>query len=282
VPSLAIVTCIDRPEPDPDEELLLAAVADAGFTAMTPAWDDPSVDWRQFDLAVIHSTWNYYRYETAFRQWVETVNEATRLWNPSSLVLRTMDKSYLKKLERQGIPVVPTRFVGESAELQNIVDGCGWNEFVIKPTVSASSFMTKRFRRSEMENAVCFTEELQRTHRAMVQRYLPFVAKGGEISLIHIDRQLTHGVVKHPRFAGDDESVSEAMSPTKDQADLAALVIGTITEPWLYARIDLMEVSEGHWVLSELEVIEPSLFFLQFPPALARFVKALESRIASQ
>ena len=36
-----------------------------------------------------------------------------------------------------------------------------------------------------------------------------------------------------------------------------------------------MEKEAGHWVLSELEVIEPSLFFVQHPPALARFVDAL-------
>jgi hypothetical protein len=51
--------------------------------------------------------------------------------------------------------------------------------------------------------------------------------------------------------------------------------MATLTEPVLYARVDLMEGEPGEWLLSELELAEPSLFFVQHPEALSRFVAAL-------
>ena len=42
-----------------------------------------------------------------------------------------------------------------------------------------------------------------------------------------------------------------------------------------YARLDLIEGDDGRALVSELELIEPSLFLLQYPPALARMVTAL-------
>lgn len=42
---LRIATCRSLPEPDPDEELLLAALARHGMRARMAAWHDPAEDW---------------------------------------------------------------------------------------------------------------------------------------------------------------------------------------------------------------------------------------------
>ena len=41
--SVALVTCLELPEPDPDEELLLGALRKAGMHAELLAWDDPQM-----------------------------------------------------------------------------------------------------------------------------------------------------------------------------------------------------------------------------------------------
>ncbi len=46
----------------------------------------------------------------------------------------------------------------------------------------------------------------------------------------------------------------------------------------LYARVDLARDDEGRPLLMELELVEPSLFLLQHPPALERLVRAIEAR----
>ena len=43
----------------------------------------------------------------------------------------------------------------------------------------------------------------------------------------------------------------------------------------LYARLDLIPADDGKPLISELELIEPSLFLVQHPPALERLVEGI-------
>ncbi len=280
MPIVALVTCFNIPEPDPDESILIDACKAAGLQVELVPWEDRKVEWERFDLVVLRSTWNYYEDEIGFRSWIEEVSARTSLWNGKDLVLWNLDKHYLSELSGLGISTVPTRYIDLAEGLGQILDDEGWDDFVVKPTVSAGSFMTQRFSRNELSEAEAFVASIQKTHSAMVQKYMSCVADGGEVALIHIDGELTHGLVKHPRFDGDDESVSEAIVPSCEQAAMAKLVMGAVSEPWLYGRIDLMLADDGHWLLSELELVEPSLFFRQSKFALDRFVSALVRLVA--
>lgn len=276
VPSIALVTCVDLPEPDPDAELLLDACLRAGIEAEYVPWDDPAIVWSRYACAVLHSTWNYYQDPERFRDWARNVSSATRLLNPRELIEWNIDKRYLKAIQDRGIPIVPTRIVGRAQELEETVEPEGWTKFVVKPLISASSYMTKAFSAEEIDEATEFAEGFK-GRPFMVQTFMHSVGDGGEVALVHIDGELTHGVIKRPRFHEGEESVSGAVAPTPEQAAAAKRVIAEITYPWLYARVDLMADDDGRWLLSELELIEPSLFFLQHPPALERFVSALKA-----
>jgi hypothetical protein len=116
----------------------------------------------------------------------------------------------------------------------------------------------------------------------LVQRYAPAVETSGERALVWIDGELTHAVRKSPRFAGEDESVSGALPIAPDEAALAhgllaGLPAGLATQ-LLYARIDVVRGADGP-ELMELELIEPSLFLVQHPPALTRLADALARRL---
>jgi hypothetical protein len=50
-------------------------------------------------------------------------------------------------------------------------------------------------------------------------------------------------------------------------------------DPLLYARCDLMRDNDGKWVLGELEIIEPSLFFRHYPPASDAFAQAVHNSL---
>ena len=57
----------------------------------------------------------------------------------------------------------------------------------------------------------------------------------------------------HDRSAKlDDEGLKECFK---------ALAAVPFKDPLLYARVDLLRDNEGKWVLTELELVEPSLFF---------------------
>jgi len=269
---IGLITCRELPEPDPDEDLLLAALRSAGVHASLVAWDgggEPA----DFDLCCLRSCWNYHRRPDAFLDWVAATARETRLVNPEPVVRWNLHKRYLAELEARGTPIVPTAFLarGERASLAATAAARGWTDVVVKPAISAGSFRTRRFGDPADAAAQRFLDELVRSHDAMVQPTF----EGEERAVVWIAGELTHAVAKSPRFAGEEERVSGALPVAADEADLAARVLALAPPGLLYARIDTMRTSAGALHLSELELIEPSLFLLQSPAALDRFVAAL-------
>jgi O-ureido-D-serine cyclo-ligase len=101
-----------------------------------------------------------------------------------------------------------------------------------------------------------------------------------------IDGEITHAVRKSPRFAGGVERVDPV---PLDETDVAfaksALEVARArsTEPLelLYGRVDVARDEQDRPMLMELELVEPSLFFVHAPHALERFCGAIERILAS-
>ena len=274
---IAIVTCRVLPEPDTDQEPLLEACVRAGVSARMVPWDDESVDWSQFGAAVLRSCWNYYEYPEPFRNWILETSTKTKLVNSAETLLWNLEKTYLLELANKGIAIVPTRILDGASTLERIVSQEGWQKFVVKPVISAASFQTQHFTADQVELANSFVAKIMETREVMVQPFISSVTNGGEVSLVHIAGELTHAIVKQPRFDGGEEDVSSAFQPDASLAKIAAQVLAAADQPWIYARVDLMRGDDGEWLLSELEMLEPSLFLSLHPPALEKFASALAS-----
>jgi hypothetical protein len=272
--NLRIATCATLPEPDEDEAPLVAALAARGVTARLAAWDDPAENWDEPVPTVIRSTWNYIHRLPDFLAWVDRAAAAAPLWNPPDIVRGNAHKSYLAELEARGCPVVPTRFFhrGEPADVAAV----GFDDLVVKPTVSASSFRTQRFRgKEQLAAAQAHLDALLVDRDAMVQRYVPSVEGYGERACVFIDGELTHCVRKTPRFSGHDETVGEALPIAADERAAARAALAPFADRLLYGRVDLARGEDGvPWVM-ELELIEPSLYIARHPPARERLVAAL-------
>ncbi len=279
---VALVSCVTLPEPDPDEQPLLDALSSAGLKARVLAWDDPTVDWSRARLAVLRSSWNYPWMVDEFLSWATVTSALTDLWNPLELVRWNLHKRYLVELERHGVPVTPTVVVERGAEhsLASVLDERDWVEAVVKPAVSAGSFRTIKVDRASRGAGEDHFRSLVAERDVLIQPYLNSVEEYGERALVWIDGELTHSVRKQPRFAGEDESVSTVMPITGAERRLARLAIEVIDGTPLYARIDAAPGPDGDPIVMELEMIEPSLFFLQCPAALDRFVGAIRDRSA--
>lgn len=288
---VAIVTCDILPEPDPDESPLLEALRGAGADAHLLAWDaqpgsEKHADPSAFDCCILRSTWNYYRRPEEFLAWIDACAARTTLLNPASAVRWSLDKRYLRDLERAGLPIVPTEFVnkGAPASVREIMRGRGWGQVVIKPCVSASSFMTRRFTPDQSDDAQRFLDELLLERDAMLQPFMRAVDTSGERSIIRIGSgggEVTHAIRKSPRFAGQDERVSGSLPVTGDEHNLFARVLAALpfdADHLLYARLDLMPDDAGAARISELELIEPSLFLVQEPRALELLARTIADR----
>ncbi|MER5404070.1 hypothetical protein [Streptomyces sp. NPDC002769] len=287
-PRIALATY--RPEEgttsaDRDLPVLKGALEDAGAPAEIAYWDDPAVDWADFDLVVIRSTWDYSWRVAEFVVWAERVAKLTRLANPAAVVRWNTDKRYVGELAAAGVATVPTRYLapGDPADLP------GDHEYVVKPTSGAGARLAARYRPEERETAL---RQLARMHEqgltAMVQPYLRGVDTSGERALQFFGGRFLHaarkGAVLEPGTAYDADKVPhprlEAWQPTAAELALAeralaAVPSGTDGDALLYARVDVVDGDDGEPCVMELELVEPNLFLWLHPESVPVVAEAI-------
>ncbi len=278
---IGVVTCRNLPEPDPDAAPLQAALEARGHVAVMTAWDDPDAP-TDVDLYAVRSTWNYYEAPEAFVEWCRNAAARKPFLNPPDVIAANIDKRYLLELEGRGLPIVPTRHfdVRTSCDVVAAMHDAGWNEVVIKPAISAGSWKTRLFAGEELAAAQRFFDELVAERAVLLQRCMPGFDDPGERSLIWIDGSWTHAIRKRPRFAGQDEQVLPHGEPTARELEIANGALSGLTDRILYARVDLVpdDLSDDV-VISEVELIEPSLFFDHSAAALERYIDGLERHL---
>ena len=281
---VALVSCVDMPEPDVDRELLADGLVAAGVDACWVQWNDGAAEdaWRGFDLAVLRATWDYHLAVDRFLGWVDAVSAVTTLLNPADIVRANAHKGYLTELAARGVPTVPTALVRprRAGRLADLTATRGWRDVVVKPAVSGGSHLTLRVAADDPRGEAHLAAVLA-TGDALVQPYLAGVEGDGERALVWIDGAFTHAVRKAPRFIGDDESVTGPLPIADDERAVATAALAPLASRLLYARVDLCRDDAGQPRVMELELIEPSLFLLQHPPALERLVAAIARRVTA-
>jgi glutathione synthase/RimK-type ligase-like ATP-grasp enzyme len=272
-----IATCAELPEPDDDQPVLAAALATAGLAAALVGWDDPTADWDAAIPTVLRSTWNYPLAPAAFLAWLDRAAAAAPVINPPDVVRDNLHKRYLLALAARGVPVVPTTLVerGASCELAAI----DAPSIVIKPEIGAASLATRRFAPDDPA-AQAHLASITAHGAALVQPYLASVDSHGERALVWIDGELSHAIRKTPRFSGDHERVTGPVAIGGDERAVAEAALAPFADRILYGRVDLARDASGQPVVLELELIEPSLYFVQLPAAADRFVAALRRWLA--
>lgn len=302
---LALATCAELPELDPDDVPLRAALEARGIATDVVVWDDPTIDWGTYQHVLIRSTWDYTQRPLRFTQWTKQVEASSVLLNPAPVVAWNVDKTYLRDLEERGIATVPTIWLDPARKFDSRAIHTrfpAFGDFVVKPTVSAGSRDTGRYRADETpqrSQAITHAKNLLGVGRwVMIQRYLTQVDSAGETALVFVEGEFSHAVRKGPLLQGpyregDHDGAlyrEEVMTPrdaSPAELDLAHRVVALLPEllgldgPLLYARVDLIPDDEGNPVLLELELTEPSLFFAHAPGAVDRFADAVAARVAA-
>lgn len=288
-PLVALATCRDLPELDPDEQLLLAPLAAAGVAATVAVWDDPDADWTRFDLVVIRSTWDYIERRDAFVDWARSVE---RLANPADVIAWNTDKRYLRELAAAGLPVVDTAWIEPGDEFALPHTG----EVVLKPAISAGSLDTGRYdlgRADHQRLAVAHVERLLDAGRTvMVQPYLAAVDVDGERALLVVGGAYSHSVSKGAMLTGPAETTAElyraeTIMPRTATDGEVALALSTLaavpggSDRLLYARVDLIDDADGTPRVLEVELTEPSMFMGQAPGSAERFAAAIAAAARS-
>lgn len=292
---LALVTAIAATDTDEDMPPLLDACVRAGIDTRVLAWDDATVSWGRFDMVLLRSTWDYTERLPEFMAWCTRVDRVSRLLNPLPVLRWNTDKHYQADLAALGVPVVPTVFLEPDAEplpaLEAfLADHGDAPEYVVKPTVSAGSRDTQRYAHSQGFAAANHIARLLDEGRSvMLQPYLASVDEVGETALIFLGGEFSHAVRKGPLLRPDTCSTdalfaAEAISPRiadDDERIVAEIALSAMaqqlqmTAPLIYARVDLIRGENQAPQLLELELTEPSLFFMHAPDTVDRFANML-------
>ncbi|MET8123622.1 hypothetical protein [Micromonospora sp. NPDC005189] len=272
-PRVALVTCAELVDLDPDDRLVVAPLTARGVAVETAIWDDPDVDWSSYDLVVLRSPWDYALRRDEFVAWAATV---PALVNPADVVRWNTDKRYLAELSAAEVPTVPTSWVepGESWQLP-----AETGEYVLKPAVSAGSQDTGRYDMADPEHRDLAEAHVRRLSDAgrvtMVQPYLGAVDTEGETALLFMagpdGLAFSHAIRKGPILTGPDlgpdgllkSGEITARTARPEQLAVAEKTLAAVpggTRRLLYARVDLIPGPDGEPVLVELELTEPSLF----------------------
>ncbi len=282
-PRIAIATCIDYDDLKVDDGLLREALAAKGFESKSVIWGREGRDLDGFDACLVRSTWDYHERHAEFLAWARGVEAAMPLWNDAETIAWNSDKRYLRELAAAGVRTVPTVWVerGERIDLEEVLQGEGWDEAVVKPVVDLGARNLQRARAGERSSAL---ETVLQRQGAMVQPFLPSLQDQGELSLICIEGQFSHAVRKRPA-PGDFRVQSlwggtfAAAEPEAAHLEIAERTLSHVAATPLYARVDLVNDLDGEPCLIELELIEPNLYLTQHAPAAGTLVDAVVARL---
>lgn len=263
----------------------LRAALEPGETVAEIDWRAPIAAFAGFDLALIGTSWDYQDNREAFLARLEEIAAlGIAVCNAPEVVRWNIDKGYLAQLATRGVATIPTLLIDNPGrgEILAALDHFGCDRVIAKRRVGAGAEGQFDFTRDALPSP-----EWQMGHAALVQPFLPSVVDEGEHSVIFIDGQFSHALIKRPAagdyrvqslYGGWDTAVDPAPA---DLAAAQAVLAGLPFPAPLYARIDLVRGADGTLLLMEAELIEPFLYPLQGPELGPRLLAGVRRRLTA-
>jgi glutathione synthase/RimK-type ligase-like ATP-grasp enzyme len=263
------------------DQMLFEPLKEQGWLVEEVSWRKPDVDWNNYDVVVIRTTWDYQDDVEGFMACLRRIEASSaQLQNSLKIVEWNISKRYLKDLQNQGINIVPTLWFDSFSlpELQTGFTHFDTPQIVIKPLVSANADHTYRL---TPEDLIAQADELKTVfaHREfMLQPFLTGIVDEGEYSLFYFAGHYSHSILKQPS-SGDFRVQEEhggslsSVQPCEEMLTTARHCLAALPADVLYARVDLVR-HKNEFAVIEIELIEPSLYFNMDPESPQRFVDA--------
>jgi len=257
-----------------EDQLLQTALEDKGLKVCKKDWADSNFDWTTTKYAIFRTTWDYFDRFEEFFDWLEKTKNKTTFINSAEIILWNIDKHYLQDLAKNNINIAPTLFVekGDEITLHQLFEKTKWREVVIKPAISGVALHTYRITPSNCSEFEDLFQQLIQKECMLFQEFLENIISNGEISLIMIGGKFTHAVKKIAkkgdfRVQDDHGGKVEKYTPNKEEITFAENCLKASPYTPVYARVDIVYDNNNQPSLSELELIEPELWFRNYPKA---------------
>ena len=270
-----------------DADLAFEPLAELGWHAEWLPWQQPGVDWAQFDAVYTAATWDYPELPQQFLEVLEAIDRSSALLvNPLELARWNIPKTYLRDLDQAGVRIVPSSFHDRYSDdvLLPAFDRFVSEQIIVKPVIGANAQDTFLLSKDDFEDRL---EQLRRTFAErpfIVQPYLSNVAEEGEYSLFWIGDAFSHAILKVPKqsdFRVQEEHGASILATelTGELLESAHRALSVVPGDPLYARCDFVRNADGELCVMELELIEPSLYLRMHESAPTRFAAAFDAYI---
>ncbi len=283
---IALLTCATWPGMQ-EKERAIAQEFSPHIQADVVVWNDPDVNFSGYQCLIFRTIWDYFEHPEAFAAWLEKIAALEiRTINPIDAIRRNQHKFYLKQLQELGVDIIPTIFIEKNSgtDLATQIPA-HWQKLIIKPAVSGGAYLTRLFDRTEITSVVAEYTPIAETRDLLLQPFMPEIQEQGELSLLFFGGEFSHAVLKKP-VAGDFRVQSQfggnyrAIEVSEDLTTMAAKIIAAFGGDLVYARVDGI-IAGGQFLLMELELIEPDLYFDYAKGAKVRYIAALEAALAA-
>lgn len=257
------------------EDLALKnALENLNLEAEIISWENKNINYYNYDCLILKSVWGYQKKYYEFKKWLEYLkNNNIDLFNSVDMIIDNIRKDIqFGILDKYNIPHVPTIFQKEKIDKSKIGE-----KQVIKPIISGSGFNTFKSDNIDLE---IYNKIMQEEDNGIIIQ--PFIEeiKNGEYSIIFIDGENTHNMVRYPGIFTEKIKPYEIKTVPQKVLNLAYRV-KNIPEyaGALYMRVDI--VNDNDPLIMEVELAEPDLLTrnLESNEPIKKLSKAIKRRL---
>ena len=269
-----------------EDQLLKKELENYNLKVCKKDWADPVFDWSNTKFAIFRTTWDYFERFKDFFSWLEKTKNKTEFINSSDIIKWKIDKHYLIDLEKKGVNIASTIFVekDDKISLKTLFEKTKWKKAVIKPAISGAARHTYLIDFDNYEEYEELFQKLINEECMLFQVFLSDIKIFGEISLILIDGEYTHAVRKIAkkgdfRVQDDHGGIVTPHTATISEIEFAEKCIKNCPYNPLYARVDIVYDNNKKLSLSELELIEPELWFRKNRKSVKKIANVIFKKI---
>ncbi|MEQ6120270.1 hypothetical protein [Reichenbachiella sp. MALMAid0571] len=270
-----------------EDQLVADALTTKGLRVWRTNWDNPDFDWSTTRYILFRTTWDYFNRFDEFKVWLESVSKKTKLINSENIIKWNIDKFYLEDLSKKGIRIPPTVFIKpkDKRTLSELITSTGWQEVILKPAISGGARHTYRMKANETDQYESIYQKLIKSESMLLQEFQHQIIKKGEVAFMVFGGKYSHSILKKGkegdfRVQDDFGGTVHDYEANPEEIAFAEKVVAACTFQPVYARVDVLWDNNDQPCLSELELIEPELWFRNHRPAAKSMANALVEYIS--
>ena len=269
-----------------EDRLVQDALTNLGLKTSRLSWDNDNFDWSTTKAVLFRSTWDYFNRFKEFSKWLQKVSKQTILLNSEAIIRWNIDKHYLLDLQKKGIHIAKTHFieVTTNSTLKELHRKLNWKDTVLKPCISGTARHTYKLNSINIEDYEVIFKQLIAKEAMMLQPFQNNIVNKGEVSIMVFDGKYSHAVLKKAkkgdfRVQDDFGGSVTVYSPNLKEIEFAEHAVLACPELPIYARVDIFTDNNNQIALSELELIEPELWFRLHLEANKILAKAIKNKL---